>query len=295
MLCRKPWMNGALAIGCGQCLPCRINRGRQWTWRQYMESLCHAENCFVTLTYDDAHLPSTGSLEPEELQLFIKRLRRAVNPLLLRFFAVGEYGEDSERPHYHLSLFGMSGNTVVSYRGKPTIGTEVINACWGKGFVGVAEFNEATAQYTCGYIVKKLRDRNEGKQFAVPEFARMSNRPGIGAPAMVILAGDLASRYMDWSTGDVPSSIRIGSRTIGLGRYCLQKLREAVGFSDGYIQEIRDEKSIETSLELLAVFQDKEGFTFREAHAKAIAQKLLQVEARYKIWQSRHPKRREKL
>lgn len=285
MLCKKPYMAGNIPYGCGQCLPCRINRGRQWTWRQYLESLCHEENCFVTLTYDTAHIRGDWSLDPDHLQMWLKRLRKVLAPRKIRYFAVGEYGGTSRRPHYHLSLFGVSAFTICE--GVPF--ERIVNQTWGKGYTSVFEFNEATAQYTCGYVVKKLIDRGNPWEWNTPEFARMSLRPGIGAPAMEIMAKALLSTAHAWESGDVPKEVRIGNRTIGLGRYMLHQLRRAVGFSDLYVQQVRDDKSIELSLEVLAMYENQKGsLTFKEAHAKEIAQKLLQVEARYKIWQTRH-------
>lgn len=285
MLCKKPYMQGTQAYGCGQCLPCRINRGRQWTWRQYLESLCHDDgSSFVTLTYSRAHIRGDWSLDPIHLRNFLKRIRYFIAPRKLRFFAVGEYGEDNLRPHYHVSLFGMSPYT----RHNGVLFADLVSKAWPYGFSSCYEFNEATAQYTCGYITKKLRDRNDNREWNYPEFARMSLKPGLGSGAMQVLANDLLRNADSWKTGDVPRSIRIGKRTIGLGRYMLNELREAVGFTDQYIDGIKQDAVMEKSLELLSVFQNSEGsLTFKEAHAKQIAQKLLQVEARYKIWQSK--------
>ena len=79
-----------------------------------LESQVHADNCFVTLTYDDEHLPRPHrpghwmpSLSPYHVTNFIKRLRRHYE-IPIRYFLAGEYGNDSQRPHYHLALFGLS-------------------------------------------------------------------------------------------------------------------------------------------------------------------------------------------
>lgn len=269
-------------------MPCRINRGRQWTWRQYLESLCHEENCFVTLTYDDEHLPVDGNLEPKQLQMFIKRLRWAVKPLQFRFFAVGEYGEVSIRPHYHLSLFGVSGFTVVQRGDKIRVGTDIIAECWGKGFVGVHEFNEATAQYTCGYIVKKLKDRKDGREFIVPEFARMSLRPCLGSGAADIITKSLLQSVQSWESGDVPRELRMGSRKIPLGRHMLRMLRERIGFTDDYIAQIKEDISFNRSLDLLAVFANSpDDLTITDTYVKEVKAKIEQVEARYNLWRSK--------
>lgn len=289
MVCKKPYMIGTLPTRCGQCLPCRVLRGRQWTWRQYLESLTHEHNCFVTLTYSRFHIRGDWALDPRHLQLFLKRLRKAVYPTTFRFFAVGEYGERDCRPHYHLSLFGLSGYQRIN----DILVADHIEKSWGLGYTYVAEFNEATAQYTCGYVVKKLKDPDYGRGWNYPEFARMSNRPGLGAKAMSVMAAGLDRQYQDWGEGDVPRTIRVGKRTIGLGRYLLAQFRQSSNFTPEYIAELKQDASFQASLEMLAMYENEKGvLSFSEAHAKRIAQRLLQTEARYKIWQSKHPYKR---
>lgn len=290
-------MAGTIPFGCGQCLPCRINRRRQWMWRQYLEALCHEENCFVTLTYADEHLPPRSSLDPSHLSGFLKRFRKRIEPTRVRFFGVGEYGESGTRginPHYHLSLFGVSGRTDDLGRGRFRHfgSSQLIWDCWGKGNAFTAEFNETTAQYVAGYVVKKLTNtddpRLEGRH---PEFARMSNRPGIGADAAKIIAERLLERHLDWSTGDVPHELKIGKRSIPLGRYLLRKVRERVGFSEEYIKGIRDQVSYEQSVELQALFADalltSPLATPRQVYIERITQRLRDTEARAKLFKKR--------
>lgn len=284
MLCRNPFMAGTVPFGCGQCLPCRINRSRQWMWRQFLESLCHEENCFITLTYDRAHIPGNWQLEPDVVRLWLYRFRKAVRPLRVRFFLCGEYGEESFRPHYHLSLFGVSGLTVV---GNNTV-SSIVERTWGRGFVHVAEFNHLTAQYISGYVIKKLKDRKDGRCWNVPEFARMSNRPGIGASAMRVISRSLIDNAQDWKSGDVPHNLRVGKRLIPIGRYLLNKLREECGFTEEYIKEVRDSLSMEKSLDMQALRLNSPGaISFKASYLDDIEGKLASVEARANIWKKR--------
>ena len=91
-------------VPCGLCLECRIQHARQWADRCVLEAKNYKDNYFVTLTYDDDFLPNHNSLEPRDLQLFLKRLRKTFPHTKIRFLASGEYGDSSFRPHYHLIL-----------------------------------------------------------------------------------------------------------------------------------------------------------------------------------------------
>lgn len=226
MICEKPFMvGGTVPVGCGQCLPCRINRRRVWTARQVLESFMHSENAFVTLTYKD--MPLSGSVDPRELQLFLKRLRKSLQEegRKVRFFGCGEYGDESWRPHYHLSLFGVG-----------VLDTALIERTWGLGFVQVGDFNAKTAGYCAGYVVKKMTDKSDRRLHGRhPEFCRMSNRPGIGASAMSVIADTvLTDAGLDEfeATGDVPRQFRMGGRLWPLGRYLVHCLRKEIGVSE---------------------------------------------------------------
>lgn len=293
MLCRKPFMGGSVPFGCGQCLPCRINRRRQWMWRQFLESLCHDENAFVTLTYADEHLPKNGSLEPLVLSKFIKRLRKAIYPRSVRYFAVGEYGDENGRPHYHLSLFGLSGRTNHVLRRVEHYGcSQLIWDSWGFGGTDVQEFNDHTAQYVAGYVVKKLTDKSDPRLKGLhPEFARMSTNPGLGAKAMETIASQLNGVHLD-NLGDVPHQLKVGRKSIPLGRYLLGKLRENVGFTDEYIQKVKNDLAYDQGLELLALQQaainNQEVGSKKEIYLANAEGRLAQTEGRARLFKKRN-------
>jgi len=94
-------------LPCGRCIGCRLERSRQWAVRMMHEASLHQDNCFITLTYDNEHLPKNASLVKRDFQLFMKRLRKAYPAVRIRFFHCGEYGEQYGRPHYHAILFGF--------------------------------------------------------------------------------------------------------------------------------------------------------------------------------------------
>lgn len=270
-------------------MPCRINKRRMWTYRQVFEGLCHEENSFVTLTYTDEKLPSDGSVDPRELQLFLKRLRFNLGDRKIRFFGCGEYGERTGRPHYHLTVFGAGQFTQVAAKKLfPTL----VEETWGKGHILVGDFNDKTASYLAGYVTKKMTNKSDVRlDGRHPEFARMSNRPGIGAEAMMTIAKQLCASGHGMALlerGDIPHELQIGGKKVPLGRYLLHKLREAVGFTPDYIKQVKDTISHERSFEMLALFQaaivNAEVLTIKEAHALEVAGKVAAIEGRAKVY-----------
>lgn len=216
MLCRNPFIQNSVPRPCGQCMPCRVNARRVWTYRIMLESMCHDNNSFLTLTYDDENLPFRGSLDPRHLQLFWKSLRKSMSSLRLRYFAVGEYGEKSERPHYHAAVFGLSPSSI-----------SVVQESWKKGFASLGTLTPESAQYIAGYVTKKMTSRDDPRLFGrYPEFSRQSNRPGIAYEAAKKIADVVRSTGGYSEFGDVPSSIKIGGRSVPLGRYIRRKMRE---------------------------------------------------------------------
>lgn len=295
MLCKKPYMAGAISFGCGQCLHCRISRARQWQYRQILESFTHDFNCFVTLTYDRQHIRGDWSLDPRHVQLFLKRLRKACAPFKLRYYLVGEYGDENLRPHYHLNLFGLSEAVsidgrpfaVVDYSARgPNVTGGILRDVWGMGGVHLGEFNHKTAGYCCGYITKSLSDRAIGRVWNRDEFARVSNRPGLGADAVKIIGASLVRRSNHTLLErDVPNELRFGGRKFALGRYLLGKLREEVGFAEDYSKKYRDRLTYEKSLEVSSMLVPDEGIqTFRQAYLKASEQARASQEARHNIY-----------
>lgn len=274
---------GPVPLGCGQCSACRQYRRRVWSARQLLESFTHDENCFLTLTYNDETLPSDGSVSPRDLQLFLKRLRLSVSPTPVRFFGVGEYGDRTERPHYHLSLFGMSPFGVY---GRAT-GQEHFERSWGKGIAFAAEFNGSTAGYVAGYVTKKLTKPTAELGGRHPEFARMSNRPGIGFPAIDYLTSSTSKEAGFDAQPDVPTSLKLGRRSLVMGRYLRNKYREFYGFTPDYIQSLKHETMDKAAAEMQLLLVSTPGATsHKQAYLLSIEQKLANHIAKQKIRES---------
>lgn len=210
-----------------------------------LEALVSPSASFITLTYDEESLPPDGSLRSRDLQLFIKRLRHYAKRQI-RYFACGEYGDLTMRPHYHAALFNVQHTEQ-----------NLIDIAWGLGRTSIAELTMERANYVAGYVTKKMTDANDDRlQGRTPEFARMSLRPGIGSPSVQQIADALSSRN-GWDEidrlGDVPTVLRHGPSNYPLGRYLRQKLREAMSFD---VESVSKEQSLKQSQEMLALFED---------------------------------------
>lgn len=179
-----------IELPCGQCILCRLEHARQWAVRITHEASLHDQNCFATFTYDDEHLPEDGGLRYDDLQRFWKRLRKEVGKL--RYYSVGEYGDDKNRPHYHACIFGhdfTAGKQLVRRGQHPLWTNETLMKAWGMGHVSVGALTFETAQYTASYVTKKLNnerrytrlDPETGELIALEQpRALMSLRPAIG-------------------------------------------------------------------------------------------------------------------
>lgn len=212
---RREMMLGAMTFPCGQCLACRINKRRVWTHRLMLEGFCHEDSVFLTLTYAPEHLPEGGQLCKRHVQLWLKRVRRALEPRRIRYYLAGEYGEKYGRPHYHAILFGVRQSEA-----------QLCASLWPYGLVDKGDGNRLTYQYVAGYVTKKYVKKSDGIQ---REFALMSRKPGIGYPAL-----EKVMQLMDnpqfvkliHLQKDVPHGLRHGEKFWPFGQYLTNKLRE---------------------------------------------------------------------
>jgi hypothetical protein len=308
-LCENPFMVGSVPCPCGKCDLCVKSRKSKWKQRILFEEYAHDFSSFITLTYDDKSLrfqnEQTGeftfpTLVPSDLRNFLKRIRRAVSPRKLRFYACGEYGDRNWRPHYHLALFGYEpcfrGHTdkkrhSEGYSCCPPC--DLLKDKWGLGAVDNAPINEKTASYIAGYVTKKLTkasdERLEGR---FPEFQRMSNRPGLGAYAVGPIAEALFTSFgknMLTDTGDVPPYLVQGGKKLYLDRYLRNKIRDAIGVNDATIQKTKEQ----FTQELLSMYADilfdeevpasKKPHSLKQFIQDRDAQKILNIKTLTKI------------
>lgn len=182
-------------IPCGHCIECYLNYSMTWANRCMME-LTDYDPCecwFLTLTYDEEHIPKDGSLNKDDLQKFWKRLRQYIvrkcgEVSRLRYFACGEYGSKTFRCHHHAIVYGLPyidlQSWVPSKSGFPLFRSETLEEIWQNGIVTVSPVSWNTCAYTARYVLKKADksiDQNMYKELNVlPEYVTMSRRPGIG-------------------------------------------------------------------------------------------------------------------
>lgn len=174
-------------IPCGQCIGCRLEKSRVWAMRCMHESTLYGKNSFVTLTYDDAHLPENGSLRPRDMTLFLKLLRKRLGDEKIRYFQAGEYGDLYLRPHHHILLFGYYPDDAKFYRnrnGYPYYSSDFLKDIWKNGNVLVGNLTFESAAYTARYCLKKVTGKEAEAHYSrvnkIPEYVTMSRRPGIG-------------------------------------------------------------------------------------------------------------------
>lgn len=171
-----------IEVPCTKCEGCQQAHARAWAFRCQLELQQHQHTVFTTLTYAPENEPIT--LAKRHIQLWIKRLRKKRE---LRYFISGEYGENTQRPHYHAILFGIS-----------TEQAEEIEKSWGLGHCRTYPANAKTIAYTAGYTAKKNGWNLQAKQERInpetgevytwqPPFIEMSrggkNGHGIGGHA----------------------------------------------------------------------------------------------------------------
>jgi hypothetical protein len=165
-----------------------LKYSREWALRAVHEASLHDENCSVSLTYDPQYLPPRGSLDPVSCVLFLKRLRKSIEPKKVRHMYAGEYGDDNGRPHYHFLLFGHSFDDLVemgkSQKGFPLFRSAALSKLWPFGLSNVGSMSFEAAAYIARYVMKKRTgvdckkynvDGDTGEMVEiVPEFFRMS-------------------------------------------------------------------------------------------------------------------------
>lgn len=187
-------------------------------------------NIYLTLTYDEDHLPPHGHLEAGHLKHFIKRLRRSVNrdrstsrgaqDATIRYFACGEYGEERDRPHYHLALFNYAPVHSAQIRQggngeEPLYTSDELRRLWPDGNNAFGQVTARSATYIAQYnLTSGYNNHTEDGEWRPPHFLRMSLKPAIGLTWLNKYKEDLQHGYLIHD-----------ARKHGIPRYYLKKLK----------------------------------------------------------------------
>lgn len=178
----------SIDLPCGRCVGCRLERSRQWAVRCVHEMSLWRNNSFITLTYADDALTFGGAqhgiLNRRDLTLFWKRLRKS--GVKFRYFACGEYGDESNRPHYHAIIFGYDFPDKTYHHTEDNYDlytSATLDRLWGHGSCLIGDATFESASYVARYVMKKRLGKTSEeyeKEGITPEFVVMSRNPGIG-------------------------------------------------------------------------------------------------------------------
>lgn len=197
-----------ITVPCGRCAFCLATRRSDWVQRLMVEWRSAEQALFVTLTYANPHLHffrnsdghDVAQLHKRDLQLWFKKVRKAGHKL--RYYAVGEYGSKTYRPHYHVLLFG-------------SVPQDVVRKTWDKGQVHIGRVTYASCGYCTKYVINsKVSEMRNGRE---PPFQVMSRRPGIGS-------GYLTEAMKAWHQADQRNYMIVDGQKRHLPRYYKEKI-----------------------------------------------------------------------
>lgn len=202
-----------IPVPCGRCPQCKLRRVQSWIFRLQQEEKISSSSYFVTLTYSTDTVPITRNgfmtLDKTDVQKFFKRLRKLQPDVKLRYYAVGEYGENNSRPHYHILLFNL-------------VSTEYIEQAWtvnneNFGYVHIGAVSSASIAYTCKYIDKGSKIPIHVRDDRLREFSLMSK--GLGKNYLSAAVVDYHKMALDRNYCTQPSGEKIA-----MPRYYREKI-----------------------------------------------------------------------
>jgi len=225
--------NETIAVPCGKCPKCKKRRVSSWSFRLLMESKFSESAHFITLTYDTDHAPLTRNgymgLCKRDLQLFFKRLRKADNSgRQIKYFAVGEYGGKTYRPHYHIILFNAD--------------IKLIQPAWQNGEVHYGKVEGASVGYCLKYISKEGKIPMHRNDDRIPQFSLMSK--GLG---LQYITEEMKEWHLADLTGRMYCNLEDGKK-ISMPRYYKDKIyhptqRKAISYHSRKESVEMDEKN----------------------------------------------------
>lgn len=168
----KSGKRSAFRVRCGHCVNCLAKNQQEWVFRMLLESEVSETTYFVTLTYSDEKLPAGKALVKNHPRRFVKSIRQKLNRLSdefgfdrpdVRYYLCGEYGKKTNRPHYHLMLFGLPLHNLIEVH-------NFLRELWPYGFIQVALPELKRFHYIAKYITKLDPREHDVPPFQVYEF-----------------------------------------------------------------------------------------------------------------------------
>lgn len=201
-------------VPCGRCIECRKMMIKSWQVRLQEELKIAHSAYFVTFTYDDTTIPFTENglmtLNYEDLKKTWKKLRKYENAhknnnLKIKYFAVGEYGSKTNRPHYHAILFNV-------------LNSDNIVRAWNHGFTHVGTVTPQSIGYTLKYAVKRV-----GKEWWKPnaDDDRLLEKSCISKALGINFITEAMKRYYN---NNLEKGVIIDGITYPLPRYYRDKI-----------------------------------------------------------------------
>lgn len=243
-----------ITVPCGHCAFCMATRRSDWALRIHYEKRQHLDAKFITLTYANPHLKwqhGKSQLEKRDLQLYLKILRKKGHTI--RYYAIGEYGSRTYRPHYHILLFG-------------TITEQAIRDNWKFGQVHIGTVTQKSIMYCLGYMIN-------GKHWTMTHgrkrpFCTMSRRPGLGN-------GYLTTAMIEWHKSGRKNYALLDGVKRHLPRYYKEKIFSKI---DRVRIAVRDQKEhFKKEVEWLrspAMAKMKDPLKYRKEQRRRLAQKI---------------------
>ena len=226
---------GYMPFPCGKCPACVRRRVSGWAFRLNKQSEQSNSAHFVTLTYNDEHIKKTKNgfetLVKKDVQDFFKRLRKLTKQKI-SYYAVGEYGDTGERPHYHIILFNAN--------------PKIVENAWKLndiilGNVHFGDVGDASVGYTLKYISKDKKIPQFNGDDRQKEFALMSK--GLGASY-------LTDNMVKWHTkGNIENKVYLplkDGKKAAMPRYYKDKLYDkGQKFRIGVFMRAESQKQVE--------------------------------------------------
>lgn len=204
----KKWASEKVPVPCGRCPNCKLRRVNSWVFRLLQEDKVSTSGHFITLTYDTRHVPISPNgfmtLQKQDFQKFMKRLRKQCPTAKLKYYACGEYGSSNNRPHYHAIVFNCPDENMY------------VNA-WELGSIHIGKVSGDSIAYTMKYIDKQKGKKLHARDDRQPEFPLMSK--GLGA-------NYLSEQMINYHKADISRlyATKQGGHQIALPRYYRNKI-----------------------------------------------------------------------